>query len=398
MNACNSEDVGLSQDRLQQINKVMQRYVDEKKMAGIVTLVARQNRLAHCAEFGLADIETKRPVAFDTIFRVYSMTKPITSVALMMLVEQGQVRLADPVTRFIPEFKKLKVLDQDGNMVDLNRAITVYDLLTHTAGLSYGEYEEGVFETVLDEIQLYRAELSSKEFIRRLLDIPLINQPGERWYYSSATDVVGYLVELISDTPLADFFEHEIFAPLNMIDTGFIVPVDKADRLATLYETDGSGSLTAASNEPDSDYSERTRLHTGGHGLVSTATDYLRFAQMVLNNGELEGVQILKPASVELMTRNHLSASMLPMHFNGIVDRPAPGIGFGLGFNVIIDISSSGTMGYVGDYGWGGNAESYFWVSPQEKIIAILMTQCMPSMTYPIRNDFRTLVYQALVG
>jgi len=388
MNEYRTEDIGLSQDRLQRINKGMQRYVDEKKMAGIVTLVARQNRLVHCAKFGSADIETNRPMAFDTIFRVYSMTKPITSVALMMLVEKGQVRLADPVTRFIPEFKKLKVLNQDGNMEDLKRAI----------GLSYGEYEEGVFETVFDEIQLYRAELSSKEFIRRLLDLPLINQPGERWYYSSATDVVGYLVELITDTPLADFFELEIFAPLTMIDTSFVVPADKSDRLATLYETDGAGSLTVASNEPDSDYSERTQLHVGGHGLVSTVTDYHRFAQLVLNNGEVDGVRLLRRQSMELMTMNHLSPTLLPMHFNGIVDQPAPGIGFGLGFNVIIDIASSGTVGSVGDYGWGGNAESYFWVSPQEKIVAILMTQCMPSMTYPIRNDFRTLVYQALGG
>jgi CubicO group peptidase (beta-lactamase class C family) len=397
MNACTPEEVGFSRDRLERINKVIQRYIDDEKMAGIVTAVARYNKLAHCAISGWADIETRKPMAFDTIFRVYSMTKPVTSLALLMLVEKGLVNLEDQVTRFIPEFEKLKVLNKDGNRVDLIREITVYDLLTHTSGLSYGEYEEGIYEYVFDEAQLYGAEINSKEFIRRLLQLPLIDQPGERWYYSSATDVVGFLVELIADMTLAEFFEQEIFAPLNMVDTGFMVPMDQADRLATLYETDGEGPLKVASNEPDIDFGEQTQLYLGGQGLVSTAADYLRFAELLLNNGKLDGVRLLGRKTVELMTMNHLSPALLPLHFNGIVDKPAPGVGFGLGFNVITDIASSGTMGSVGDYGWGGSAETYFWVSPQEKIIAILMTQCMPSMTYPIRNEFRTLLYQALV-
>jgi CubicO group peptidase (beta-lactamase class C family) len=392
------EELGFSSDRLMRINSVMQRYVDEKKMAGILTLVVRHNHVAHCANFGWTDIEAKKPMDFDTIFRIYSMTKPVTSVALMMLFERGLVRLEDPASRFIPEFKKLRVLNSERKLCELKREITVHDLLTHTAGLSYGEYEEGLFDDAFGEDQLYRAEITSAEFIRRLMELPLIGQPGEQWSYSSATDVVGFLVELIAGMTLAEFFEQEIFEPLGMIDTGFTVPFSKAERLATLYGNDGEGGLNVASNEPDSDYSDRTRLHTGGHGLVSTAADYQRFAQMVLNDGELDGVRLLGRKTVELMTMNHLPPSLLPLDFNGIVDQPVVGIGFGLGFNVIVDLARSGTMGAVGDHGWGGNAETYFWVSPQERLIAILMTQCMPSLTYPIRNEFRTLVNQALVN
>ena len=244
---------------------------------------------------------------------------------------------------------------------------------------------------------MYRAEITLAEFVQRLVKLPLISQPGERWYYSAATDVVGFLIELIANMSLAEFFEQEIFKPLGMLDTGFIVPENKVDRLATLYSADEDGALIVASNEPDSDYSERTRLHTGGHGLVSTAADYLRFAQLVLNKGELDGVRLLGRKTVELMTMNHLPPALLPMHYNGILDEPVHGIGFGLGFNVIVDVAQSGTIGSAGDHGWGGNAETYFWVSPKEQLIAILMAQCIPSLTYPIRNEFRTLVYQALV-
>jgi CubicO group peptidase (beta-lactamase class C family) len=305
--------------------------------------------------------------------------------------------LEDPVTRFIPAFKKLKVLNAEGELDDLDREITVHDLLTHRAGLSYGEYEEGLLDEPLDEDPLYRVDITSKEFIRRLAELPLLSQPGESWYYSAATDVAGYLVEVIADMTLADFFDREIFRPLGMSDTGFIVPLAKVDRLATLYETDGLGALNVAGSELDSDYSERTRFFAGGQGLVSTAADYRRFAQMLLNYGELDGVRLLGRKTVELMTINHLPPALLPMHFNGVVDQLATGIGYGLGLNVIIDNARLGTMGSAGDYGWGGNAETYFWVSPQEQLVAILLAQCQPSLSYPIRNDFRTLVYQALV-
>lgn len=397
MNFCTPEDVGFSARRLERIDAAMQRYVDEKKMAGIVTLVAREGRVAHCAKIGWADMEARKPMAFDTIFRIFSMTKPVTSVALMMLFEQGLVRLEDPVTRLIPEFKKLKVLNADGTLIDLKREITVHDLLTHTAGLSYGEYEEGFVDGIFPEESIYQADITSEEFIGRLSDLPLISQPGERWFYSAATDVAGYLVEVIAGMTLADFFEEEIFKPLGMIDTAFIVPGEKSERLAALYKAGDQGALKVSGDDPDYDYSVRTRFYAGGQGLVSTAADYLRFAQLLLNKGELDGVRLLGRQSVALMTMNHLSPALMPMHFNGVVDKVRPGIGYGLGFNVLIDVARLGTMGSAGDFGWGGNAETFFWVSPQERLIAILLTQCRPSLTYPIRNEFRTLVYQALV-
>jgi CubicO group peptidase (beta-lactamase class C family) len=397
MKRCSPEEIGFSSYRLERLHSTMQRYIGEKKMAGIVTLLARHNRVAYFERFGWQDVKAQKTMAFDTIFRIYSMTKPITSVALMMLFEQGLIRLEDPVSRYIPEFKKLKVLDSEGHLIDLNREISVHDLLTHTAGLSYGEYELDQLVDHVGEHELYRAEIPLLEFIRRLVELPLISQPGERWFYSAATDVVGFLIELIAGMPLAEFFEQEIFKPLGMQDTGFIVPEIKTGRLATLYGVDENEALNVASNEPDSDYSEQTKLHAGGHGLVSTAADYLRFAQLILNNGELDGVRLLGCKTVELMTMNHLPPALLPMHYNGILDEPVHGIGFGLGFNVIVDVAQSGTIGSAGDHGWGGNAETYFWVSPKEQLIAILMAQCIPSLTYPIRNEFRTLVYQALV-
>jgi CubicO group peptidase (beta-lactamase class C family) len=397
MKTTDPETVGFSTQRLSRIDNLMNRYVDSGKLAGAVTCLARRGHVVHFGKFGYQDIESKTPMEVDTIFRIYSMTKPVTSVALMMLFERGLVRLEDHVTRFIPDFKKLKVLSRERKLVDLVREITVHDLLTHTAGLSYGEYEDGLLDNVVEWDELYQAEIALAEFIRRLAKLPLIGQPGERFHYSSATDVVGFLVELIAEVNLAQFFEQEIFEPLGMVDTGFMVPVEKADRLATLYEAKGEGNLDEAGAGPDSDYSERTRLYAGGHGLASTAADYRRFAQMLLNYGELDGVRLLGRKTMELMTMNHLPPALLPLHYNGVVDQPAPGIGFGLGFNVIVDVARSGTMGSAGDYGWGGNAETYFWVSPQERLVAILMTQCMPSLTYPIRNEFRTLVYQALV-
>jgi CubicO group peptidase (beta-lactamase class C family) len=395
MKTSGPEEFGFSSKRLRRIGAAMQRYVDEKKIAGIVTLVARRGSVVHFEKFGMQDIETGKPMELDTIFRIYSMTKPISSVALMMLFEQGLVRLTDPVTRFIPEFKKVKVLGEEGKLNDLKREITVHDLLTHTAGLSYGESEEETFCEIYRKAELYRTEITIQEFIRRLTGLPLLHQPGEVWHYSAATDVVGYLVELISDMPLAEFFDRKIFQPLGMVDTGFYVPTEKVDRFATLYGLTEKNALDVIDNAPDSDYSEKTCLHTGGHGLVSTAADYLRFAQLVLNKGELDGVRLLGPKTVELMTTNHLPSTLLPMKMG---EELMPGFGFGLGFSVMMDVPQSGMMGSVGLHGWGGYASTHFWVDPKEQLIGILMLQYLPSGTYPTTNDFRTLVYQALTG
>ncbi|MDH4138691.1 MAG: beta-lactamase family protein [Anaerolineae bacterium] len=387
------EEFGFSPDRLKRIDAVMQRYVDQKTLAGIVTLVARRGGVVHFEKFGYQDVETSKPMELDTIFRIYSMTKPITSVALMMLFEHGLVRLTDPVTKFIPEFKKVKVFVNEGKLADLEREITIHDLLTHTAGLSYGDDEDSPVDGLYREADLFNGGITLEEMIRRIADLPLANQPGQVWRYSVATDVVGYLVEVISDMSLAEFFDEKIFRPLGMEDTAFSVPPDKIDRFATLYGKTEKSALDLIDMATGGDYFN-VRLHSGGHGLVSTTADYLRFAQLVLNKGELDGVCLLGPKTVELMTTNHLPPALMPIAMG---EEQMPGFGFGLGFSVMMDVAQSGMMGSVGLHGWGGWANTHFWVDPQEQLIGILMLQYVPSGTYPVTNDFRTLVYQALI-
>jgi CubicO group peptidase (beta-lactamase class C family) len=387
------EKVGFSATRLKRIGTVMQRYVDQKTLAGIVTLVACCGSVVHLEKFGYQDIETSKPVGLDTIFRIYSMTKPITSVALMMLFEHGLVRLTDPVTKFIPDFKKVKVFVKEGELVDPEREITIHDLLTHTAGLSYGDDEDSPVDELYRQADLFNTDITLEEMIRRITNLPLANQPGQVWRYSVATDVVGYLVEVISDRSLAEFLEEKIFQPLGMKDTAFSVPPEKVDRLATLYGKTEKGALEVIDTATGGDYFN-VRLYSGGHGLVSTTADYLRFAQLVLNKGELDGIRLLGPKTMELMTTNHLPPALMPIAMG---EEQMPGLGFGLGFSVMMDVAQSGMMGSVGLHGWGGWANTHFWVDPQEQIIGILMLQYVTSGTYPVRSDFRTLVYQALI-
>jgi CubicO group peptidase (beta-lactamase class C family) len=387
------EKVGFSADRLKRIDTVMQRYVNERKLAGIVTLVARHGSVVHFQKFGYQDIETGRPMELDTIFRIYSMTKPITSVALMMLFEHGLVRLTDPVAKFIPEFGKVKVFAGQGRLIDLEREITIQDLLRHTAGLSYGDDEGSPVDELYRQADLWAPDITNQEMVRRICELPLAHQPGQVWHYSVATDVVGYLVEVVSGMSLAEFFDAKIFRPLGMEDTAFSVPPGKIDRLATLYGKTEKGALEVIDTATGGDYFN-VHLHSGGHGLASTAADYLRFAQLVLNKGELDGVRLLGPRTMELMTANHLPPALMPMAMG---EEEMPGFGFGLGFSVMMDVARSGLMGSVGLHGWGGWANTHFWVDPQEQLIGILMLQYLPSGTHPVTSDFRTLVYQALI-
>jgi len=394
MERCSPGEVGFSAERLKRIDAAMQRYIDQRKLAGIATLVARRGRVVHFERFGLQDIEANEPIQLDTIFRIYSMTKPITSVALMMLYEHALFHLTDPVSKFIPEFKKVKVLVNEGELADLTREITIHDLLTHTAGLSYGDDEDTPVDELYRQADVFNPQITLQEAIRRISELPLVHEPGQVWRYSMATDVVGYLVEVISDMPFADFLEEKILRPLGMEDTAFFVPSAKTERFATVYGQTEKGNLEVLDVATAGDYRETVRLHCGGHGLVSTAADYLRFAQMVLNRGELDGVRLLGPKTVELMITNHLPPALLPIAMG---QEQMPGFGFGLGFSVLMDVAQAGIMGSVGVHGWGGWASTNFWIDPQEQLIGILMLQYIPSDTYPIREDFRTLVYQALV-
>jgi CubicO group peptidase (beta-lactamase class C family) len=396
MNTIAPEDVGFSTGRLGRIDTVMQRYVDEKALAGLITMVARRGKPVHFERFGMMDVEAARPIEFDTIFRIYSMTKPITSVALMMLFEEGFVRLTDPVTRFIPTLGNVKVLVRDGSLVDLERDITIQDLLRHTAGMSYNGYYDETGEMVdklYDEVDLWPPDATSQEMVRRIAELPLAYQPGQGWRYSVATDVIGHVVELVSDKSLAEFLDERILRPLGMEDTAFSVSPDKVDRFATLYGTSEEGTLEEIDAATGGEYFD-VSLYSGGHGLVSTAPDYVRFAQFILNGGELDGVRLLGPRTVELMTANHLPPAVLPMAMGA---ERMPGLGFGLGFSVMLDVALSGMMGSVGLCGWSGWAKTHFWVDPQEQITGVLMMQHIYTGTHPAIIDFRTLVYQALV-
>ena len=396
MNTIKPEEAGFSSRRLGRIGEVMQGYVDQHKLAGLITLVARYGKVVHLERFGMMDLKASTPMQFDTIFRIYSMTKPLTSVALMMLFEQGLVRLTDPVTNWIPAFGKVKVLDNDGRLAGLDRDITIHDLLRHTSGLSYNGYYDDTGELVdklYDEADLWPEDATSDEMVRRIAELPLAFQPGQAWRYSAATDVVGHVVELISGMSLAEYLQEKILRPLGMEDTAFSVPPDKVDRFAALYAATEEGDLQEIDTAVGGGYFD-VSLHSGGHGLVSTVADYLRLAQLFLNRGELDGVRLLGPKTVELMTANHLPPAVLPMVMGA---EQMPGLGFGLGFSVMLDVALSGLMGSVGLCGWGGWAKTHFWVDPQEQIIGIIMPQHVYTGTHPAIADFRTLVYQALV-
>lgn len=394
----NTESLGVSSERLSRINNLMKRYVESGKLAGTVTCVARRGQVAHLDSVGYQNLETKTPMSPDSIFRIYSMTKPIASVALMMLYEEALFNLTDEVSQYIPAFKDMKVWGADNALEPLVRPITMQDLLRHTAGLSYGGYAESgsPVDKLYDGADLFNHSLTNQEVITRLVSLPLMFQPGTKWQYSMATDVVGYLVEVLSGKPLADFMQEKIFAPLGMVDTAFHIEPSKLDRFCTLYGKTADSDFGILDLPNSSEYLPPVMLHSGGSGLVSTASDYLQFARCILNKGELDGVRLLGPKTVELMTSNHLPAELLPIAFEG--SEPMLGMGFGLGFGVMLDVAQTGVMGSVGDHSWGGYAETFFWIDPKEDLIAILMSQYLPSQTYPIRKEFRTTVYQSLLN
>ena len=384
---------------LKQIEQWMEGYVESGKSAGILALVSRNGQVAQLSCRGYADISSSRPIEPDTIFRLYSMTKPITSVALMTLMEQGKFELDDAAKRWIPALANLEVYPH----AKMESDITIRQLLTHTAGFSYG-FEPDKYP--LDKLysSVWRQRLQShtlEEMMQALFELPLLAQPGSRWHYSVATDICGYLVEIISGMPFADYLQKTIFDPLGMTDTAFEVSADKINRFATLYgyseqdplaqieQIETSPFISAISGIP-------VKLHSGGGGLTSTASDYLRFAQMMLNRGELDGCRILKPETVALMTQNHLPKHLLPLSFNGVSRGSHSGYGFGLGYCINIDPDNTAAAGSRGDFSWGGMADTYCWVDPEQQLIGILMQQYLPSLHHPGRKEFRDCVYQAL--
>ncbi len=376
----------------------MQGYVDRGELPGLITLIARQGKVVHCEKFGSMDIEAEKPMQADTIFRIYSMTKPITTVAAMMLYEEGHFLLSDPVAKFIPAFRDVKVFGNSTggatDLIDLEREMTVRDLMTHTSGLTYAFHGDSPVDAMYTQADLFRRDRTLRDNVEKLVKIPLVHQPGSAWRYSVATDVLGYLIEVIAETRLEVFLQERIFTPLQMTDTDFYVPEEKIGRFAALYKLAEDGGLALLDPPATGEYATPPLNISGGGGLVSTTADYLRFAQMVLNGGQLDGTRLLGRKTVALMTINHLPEQVLPMT---LLNKTFHGYGFGLGFSVITDIAATQDFESVGNYGWGGAAGTYFWNDPEEALIGLLMTQFMPGMHYPLGAQLKVLAYQALV-
>ena len=380
------EDVGMSTSRLGRIAPVMQGYVDNGKIPCALTMIAREGKLVHFEKFGMQDIAAAKPVEFDTIFRLYSMTKPITSVAVMMLYEEGHFQLTTPVSEFVPAFKDMKVYTEDGSaIVDADREVTIKHLLTHTAGLIYdSNKDDHPIDQRYEDADLYGGDLAN--MVNKLGGIPLLHQPGTAWKYGMSIDILGYLVGIVSGMPFETFLKTRIFEPLGMDDTGFSVRVENAHRYSKVYEFGEEGELQAI-EKVHAATGPLSFFHSGGGGLQSTAPDYLRFCQMVLNDGELEGVRLIGRKTAELIRMNHVPPDWL------VPERT--GTGFGLGFSVITDVADTSSLGSVGTCSWGGMASTTFWIDPVEDLIGIFMTQLVGADS-PFHAQFRVLTYQAL--
>ena len=408
------EEVGVSAKRLEHIRPAMQGYVDDGRMAGILTVVARRGKIVHFETVGMRDVENNKPIEADTIFRIHSMSKPITSVAVMMLYEEGHFQLDTPVSDFIPEFKNMEVYNEDQTeILDAENAVTIKHLLTHTAGLIYG-WGGKALDKRYQKANLFQPGTPLADTVKKLSDIPLAHEPGDRWTYGVSTDVLGYLVEVVSGMPFEEFLQTRLFGPLGMVDTAFSVPLEKLDRFAALYELSKEGEMKGGKDKEKKvdgakekkekikgDKSPKMRLERvekdpplendeirffpgGGGALVSTAPDYMRFCQMLLNGGELEGVRILKKETVELMRYPHHDGW------------------FGLGFSIVNGKASKDTDAKapkdtpesIGTYSWGGAAGTLFWIDPEKELIGLLMTQI--SDVSSSHDQFKVLTYQAL--
>lgn len=393
-----AEDVGMSSGRLERLDRVMEDYVDRGDVAGVVSLVARRGKVVHFSAAGKRDIENDAPMTHDTMFRIASMTKPIASVALMMLYEEGHFQLRDPISKWLPEFKDMTIavpppggerIQGRYKVIPAVQPITIQHVLTHTAGLanSYRGLTQPDFQEMAAK---NRPADTVGDMLKRLATLPLNFEPGERWEYGRGTDIVGRLVEVMSGQTLDTFLRQRIFEPLNMTDTHFYVPLSKVDRFAALYspKVGGGIELTEAAN-PESRFVREPHVYfSGAGGLVSTARDYFRFNQMMLNGGELDGVRILSRKTIELMTANHTGDFAIWL--------AGPGYGFGLGYAVVTDLGPSASSRSEGSYYWSGAYATIFWIDPAEELTGILMTQLRPYTHLNIRKDLASLTYQAI--
>ena len=400
------EDLGLSTERLARIDShLKRRYLDAGKIAGALTLVYRRGEVAYLSPVGLMDEERGKPMREDTIFRIYSMSKPITSVALMMLYEHGQFQLDDAVHKYIPEWKNLRVYEA-GNAPAFQtrpceRPMTIADLLTHQSGLTYGFHERTNVDAAYRKQEIGgfgRFPGTLREMILALAELPLEFSPGSAWNYSVSTDVLGYLVEVISGEPLDEYLRRHVFEPLGMVDTGFQVPAGEVERFAACYERNRRKQRRLQDDPQASPYLEKPKFLSGGGGLVSTAADYLRFCRMLLGDGELDGTRLLGPKTLELMTSNFLPGGqdLTECALGTFSETTYAGVGFGLGFSVTLDPVAAELVGSPGEFAWGGAASTAFWIDPAEDLIVIFLTQLLPSWMFNFRGQLKTIIYGAI--
>lgn len=377
---------GISKERLQRYDDFLKKEIETGKIPGAVSLISRNGGIVHDAHYGFASLANKKPIQKDNIFHLMSMTKPIVSAAFMMLYEEGHFFLSDPVSKYLPEFKNLKVAidvsaGADGATEPANKEITIHHLLTHTAGFSHG-LGGTELDNAISQALYFQPQENIESRVSTLVSLPLVNQPGEQWYYSASPDVLALLIEKFSGMTTAEFLQQRIFDPLGMNDTGYNVAKKNQDRWGPVHNYNSEGKMMDSEQQLPI---EGNTVYGGTHGLFSTASDYMKFCQMLLNNGSYKGKQYLSSKTVELMRMNQIGDL-----------RHAPGAGFGLGFGVTVDVAGTKGLGSEGQYYWGGAYCTYFFIDPEEELIAILMTQVQPYSNY-YANMMRQFTYQAIV-
>ena len=386
------ENAGMSSERLARIAPAMQAYVDDGRLAAVMTMVARRGQVVHWEAAGMRDVDAGDPLEPDDIFRIYSMTKPLTSVAVMILVEEGTIALDDPVSKFVPAFADVTLLAADGERVAPARPMTVEHLLTHTSGLTYGFFGDSPVDRIYNQSGFFTQANGLDDFAQRVAALPLLASPGDRWNYSVSTDILGRVVEVASGQPFDAFLQARILDPLEMNDTSFVVPADKRGRFAANYARP-DGTLQMIDSPVDGQYTQPPRWLSGGGGLTSTASDYIRFAQMLLHDGVLGDVRILAAETVQAMRSNRLPDALVPLQLGTYL---SPGHGFGLGFAVVVDAESSPEPDNEGVFRWAGAANTYFWIDPAAELIGMVWSQLNPFAAYDLEREFQALVYDAL--
>ena len=394
---------GFCPARLKRISPWLKRYVDEKKLPFAHVAVLRKGQLAYTNFYGVRDIEAGSPVVEDGIYRIYSMTKLVTTVAALALYEKGAFQLDDPVDKFVDEFKDARVFvsgrKDSINSVEAETPMTIRQLMNHTSGLTYGAFDPGPVGQLMrsGKIDFGNLQANLGDTVRRLASIPLCFQPGSQWRYGVSTDVLGYVIEVVTGKTLLQVFDELIFKPLNMNDTFFQVPINKVKKFCSLYTRTKSESLKLLECAGSSRFCKPVNMYSGGGGLISSMRDYLVFLEMIRCGGRYDDAQILGRKTVELMLRNHLSGDMASMGQPTFSEMPMEGIGFGLGGAILLDPAKAQILGSEGEFTWGGMASTAFWIDPKEELSVVFMTQLIPSSCYPIRRELRVLVYQALV-